>query len=491
MGRRNYLIIVCLFLCTGAGVSLLSGCGGQYAGIAEGDAVSGDAISSSAVSGEAVSGNAVREEGVRSRVKNQDTYTYCNTTHLYYADQNGPEYLSDPQDKESTSCEYIMEYDLLDGSERRIPKADLTQIVYVDDEWVYYITDFYEELDEETEYVYQSRLWRAPVEGGELREEKEELVLTEENGIVAGRLCGDRKYFVYTTEESGIYTKWDLEEERYIGDYDQEDYEFSQILGVKDGKVILLLGYDLVCQEPAEEGFDVISPEASGYEILVSMTDTHVFYIERAEEDSVLSTYRLSDGGREKLASRQQLQKLLRREGVLDRSQGKDPTWYVDHLLAAGDRLYIQIDISWKENGVTYRDKAVCSCADSGNGKLRYEKELTECLKNPGENQKVFTKHYYRANEEKALFLSRGSVIAVAQEKIYFCLYDPEKEKNTLACFDLSSGKFKFLTKKDMEGYVLLAEGFLPFRNWDTPEYSRPSGLHADMPNNKAVDTLW
>lgn len=484
MRRRNCLIAVCLLVCAG----LLAGCGGEYAGLAEGDAVSG-----SAVSGEAVSGNAIREEAVRGQTKNQDRYPYRNTSHLYYADQDGPEYLSDPKDKESTSCEYIMEYDLSDGSERRIPKADVTQIVHVDDEWVYYITDFYEDLDEETEYVYQSKLWRAPVEGGVLREEKEELILTEESGIDSGILCGDRRYFVYTTGESGIYMKYDMEEKRYIGDYDQEDYEFSQILGVKGEKIILILGSDLVCQKPEEEGFDVIS-EASSYEILVSMTDTDVFYIEDADDSPVLARYRLSDGRREKLGSRQQLQKLLQQEGVLDRSQGKDSKWYVDHLVAAGDRLYMQIDISWRENDVEYRDKAVCSGvsrAISGDGKLRYEKELTECLKNPEENQKVFTKHYYRSNQEKTLFLSRGSVIAAAQEKIYFCLYDPEKDRNRLACFDLSSGKFKFLTKKDTEGYVLLAEGFLPFKNWETPEYSKPLGLHADMPNNKAVHTLW
>lgn len=50
---------ICLFLCGGFLAVSLTGCGGEYAGTPEGNAVSGTAVSGSAVSGNSVSGQAV------------------------------------------------------------------------------------------------------------------------------------------------------------------------------------------------------------------------------------------------------------------------------------------------------------------------------------------------------------------------------------------------------------------------------------------------
>ncbi len=479
MRKQKYMLS--LLLCAGVCATLVAGCGGEYAGLTEGDAVSGPAVSGNAVRTDAVSGGAA-DVSDKKAASNEQTgdwnqYTFSNDSHVYYSDL----YVDgDAQ---------IIEYDWKDHSERKIPKKDVDQILYVDNDWVYYTTTVVTENDEEDD-TFQSNLWRAPVETGMLKDEKEELLFTEEEGFHSCRLLGDGQYLVYTTISDDVYKKYDLKEKRFIGNFDSEEYEYPQVLGVTGEEIVLGLGSGLACQDIAGESVDVISEYAPAYEPLVAMSDSDVFYEEGYDEDEIWR-YHLADGSREKLCERRQIKELLSKEGFLDESGGKKHTYYVDHLVAAGDRLYIQIDISWKENGVGYRNKVMCSVKPGGGESLRYEKELTKCLKNPKENQKVFTKYYYRANSEEVLFFSRGSVIAASGQQIYFCLYEPKKDKNTLACYDLTSGSLKFLTKKDEESIRLLAEGILPFENWDGPEYFRPSGLLADMPNEQVLDLLW
>lgn len=486
MRKQKYMLS--FLLCAGACAALITGCGGEYAGLPE-----GDAVSSSAVSGAAVSGNAVRTDAVsggaadvpdKKAASNEKTgdwnqYTFSNDSHVYYAD------LYD----DNVNNGKIIEYDWKDRSERKISKKDLDQILYVDNDWVYYSTLVVTENDEED--TFQGNLWRAPVEAGMLRDEKEELLFTEEEGFYSCRLPGDGRYLIYMTISDNKYKKYDLKEKRFIRNFDFEDDEYIEILGVTGEQIVLDLESGLACQDIAGESVDVISEYAPACKPLVAMSDSDVFYVEDGYSSDEIWRYHLADGSREKLGAKRQIKELLRGEGFLDASGGKKHKYYVDHLVAAGDRLYIQIDISWEENGVAYRNKVMCSVKAGGGENLRYEKELTKCLKNPKENQKVFTKYYYRANSEEVLFFSRGSVIAASGQQIYFCLYEPKKDKNTLACYDLTSGSLKFLTKKDEESIRLLAEGILPFENWDGPEYFRPRGLSADTPNENVLDLLW
>lgn len=480
---RKQKCMLSLLLCVGLCATLITGCGGEYAGLTEGDAVSGSAVSGDAVRTDAVSGGAadVSDKKAASNEQTEDwnQYTFSNDSHVYYADL----YIDD------VDCGKIIEYDRKDRSERKIFKKDLDQLLYVDNDWVYYTTTVVTENDKED--TFQSNLWRAPVEAGMLRDEKEELLFTEEEGFHSCRLLGDGRYLLYTTISDDMYKKYDLKEKRFVGNFDSEDYEYPQVFGATGEQIVLDLGGNLFCQDIAGESVDMISEYATSYEPLVAMSDSDVFYVEDGYSSDEIWRYHLADGSREKLGAKRQIKELLRGEGFLDASGGKKHTYYVDHLVAAGDRLYMQIDIRWEKNGVTYRNKVICSVKPGSGESLRYEKELTKCLKNPKENQKVFTKQYYRANSEEVLFFSRGSVIAASGQQIYFCLYEPKKDKNTLACYDLASGSLKFLTKKDEESIRLLAEGILPFENWDGPEYFRPTGLLADMPNEEGLDLLW
>lgn len=480
MRKQKYMLS--LLLCAGVCAALVAGCGGEYAGLTEGDAVSGSAVSGKAVRTDAVSGGAA-DVSDKKAASNEQTgdwnqYTFSNDSHVYYADLYDDDDVNDGK---------IVEYDRKDWSERKIPKKDLEQILYVDNDWVYYTTTVVTE-DDEGDDTFQSSLWRAPVEAGMLSNEKEELLFTEEKGFYSCRLLGAGRYLVYWTISDNVYKKYDLKEKRFIGNF--EDYECSPwVLGVTGEQIVLDLESGLACQDIAGESVDVISEYAPAYEPLVALSDSDVFYEEEYDSDEIWR-YHLADGSREKLCERRQIKELLRREGVLDASGGKKPEYYVDHLVAAGDRLYIQIDISWEKNGVTYRNKVMCSVKPGDGEGLRYEKELTKCLKNPKENQKVFTKQYYRANMEEVLFLSRGSVITASGQQIYFCLYEPKKDKNMLASYDLTSGSLKFLTQKDEESIRLFAEGILPFENWEGPEYFRPGGLLADIPNESGLDSL-
>lgn len=440
----------------------------------EGNAVSGGAVSGSAVENEKTVGT-----------EDWNQYIFSNDSHLYYVEW-----------EEDAGVGIIVEYDRKARTERKILKNDLDAILYVDNNWVYYSTCVVTEDDDRLEDEIQTKIYRASVEAGVLRDGKEELLFTEEDALASCQLCGGGRYIAYVTANAGLYKKYDLKEKRFIGSFDPKEYEYSTVFGTAGEQIVLELGDALACQDISGEKVVLISRDAECYEPLIAMSDSDVFYVEGGCDSDEIWCYHLADRSQKKLGAKRQIEEILRREGFLSETKGKKYSCYVDHLLATGDRLYIQVDLSWEENGVTYRNKVMCSAKSGedekeGSSGLRYEEELTTCLANPKENQNVFEKYYYRGTSEKALFLSRGSVIAASGQQLYFCLYDPEKNKNKLACFDLGLGRVKFLTKKDEESIRLLAQGILPFRNWDGPEYFRPSGLHADMPNNDPTHTLW
>ena len=119
-------------------------------------ACGGYRIETGSVSGGAVSGQAVSE-------KPEETGMFCNNTHQYYR----PLFSDD-------EMETIVERDFAGGSERKIKIKDLYDLLYVDNDWIYY-----EKCENSTDEKTAS-FWRAPVEKingkDQVNEEKEELV---------------------------------------------------------------------------------------------------------------------------------------------------------------------------------------------------------------------------------------------------------------------------------------------------------------------------
>lgn len=111
--KRKSLSLVCIIFC----ICFLSGCGGQYAGVAE-----EDAVSSSAVSGETVSGDAIREKVEQD----MSCHRFCTDTNLYYVSEDEEMLMQARLDGTHSKC--ITECEEESGM----------QLVYVDENWLYY-----------------------------------------------------------------------------------------------------------------------------------------------------------------------------------------------------------------------------------------------------------------------------------------------------------------------------------------------------------------
>ncbi len=191
----------------------------------------------------------------------------------------------------------------------------------------------------------------------------------------------------------------------------------------------------------------------------------------------------MPDGSKKEIITDEQIRNVLKKQGILKSSPKPEMT---EDLFATEDRLYVQVSLLWEENGVVVLKKVVLSQKIGGKNELRYEKGLTECLANPEKNQKTFQKIYDEDAVDdgtKSLFLSRGTCLYMSEDKCFMELYDSTLDKNRVACYDLSSGSMKFLTKEDPDWYV-------PFYNGVQPGWSEVylEEVSYDMPNNKKVD---
>ncbi len=476
--RKKWLA---LFL-TGVMAVMSTGCGGEYAGKTEGNAVSGGAVSGQAVSGSAVSdpvvsGPALQDEGTENFVsgKKSSKYRFCNDSHLYYMEDG---------------FQPIIEYDLSDGSRREIKfgKEDrIAAICYVDDDSVWYM----KEIETESYPFHQRELWKAPVENEKLNVKKEEFVFSDPLIMSEKQFYCDGRYLLYTTDAdlSSYYRKYDLKEKKYVYNAtpNEDEDEVDMIVAVTGGAAFIE-GYDGLFRQNIDSSEKVTITE----EIIdqkVAVTEEDLFYLEESGDEDTeeyynnIWQYHLEDGSKKEIITEEQIQKVLKAQGLL--KSAKRPEM-AEYIFISGDRLYVQVSLDWKENGVLMSEKVVLSQKIGSKNELRYEKGLTECLANPEKNQKKFEKIYDDEDDEgeMSLFLSRGTCLYMSGKKCFLYLYDPEQDKNRVACYDLSSGSMKFLTKKDPDWYLPFYDGALP--DWAETMYS--DDISYDMPNNKEVD---
>lgn len=102
--KRNRSTLLCMILCAGMCAVFIAGCGGEYAGLTEGDAVSG-----AAVSGEAVSGDAIRKETVSGPAVEDREESFQMQTGWMEQETYHMEYMIFSQGKEDSGLRYEKE----------------------------------------------------------------------------------------------------------------------------------------------------------------------------------------------------------------------------------------------------------------------------------------------------------------------------------------------------------------------------------------------
>ena len=187
-------------------------------------------------------------------------------------------------------------------------------------------------------------------------------------------------------------------------------------------------------------------------------TEQDLFYQSGIDDEGVICDvwqYRIADGSRQKILVPAQLKKKLIEEDLMDFSKGEAYSYYVSDLFIRGQKLYYQVSLSWMEGETEYQDYVVFRVEPEKTDELIYEKELSELLKNPAENQKAFYKESRAPGggpfRENVIYRSRGGIIRMTEDSAYCVLYDPQEGKNRLGCYDFATGQMKYFTRKDVE----------------------------------------
>lgn len=420
---------------------IFTGCGGtNTAFYGKTDSASGGAVSGSAVSGEAVSGSAVEAEG---NSEDAALYMYCNEYNLYYTDWD----------------ETLIEHNRKTGEERKIRVEGMRDVLYVDEDWVYYETYAGDESEN------WEKIWRAPVckdRNWKLDEDAAELVLERElgGGGSDGEYWVDGRYIVYLeTREAGEPLKiYDIQKKQYQAD--DPAVTNSIVYGLMGDFVIASAADDGVLLKNLISGsVKTLKKESFGEIIVDVMPDpkNQEIFIAASDENFQLESvwrYCLSEDKLEKIADTSQMKQLLQKEGVLEPC-GVCKSHVIEYggVFVREGHLYVQLDVSGGEEVICH-NMVVVSKNLQTEDEWKWEKSLNDILHNPEANQKIFEKVGRQAHKSKQVYRSRGLCTDMTEEMCLLYLERAGKGRNQFASYDFKTGKLKWLTEKDQEWWV-------------------------------------
>ncbi|MCM1244314.1 MAG: hypothetical protein NC293_01565 [Roseburia sp.] len=433
--KKNRRTVFCIVLCT----AMLTGCGGEYAGLTEGNAVSGSVVSGGAVSEGAVNDkvaepDAASGSAVENAKQDMSSYRFCTDTNVYYADLCGQ-----------------IEQMRIDGTHRKciLERCEYTtEVVYADEDWLYYGMIGY---DDEITY-------RAPIgkdaKGYDVVDFSKEEKLVSSYGDDPHALYADSDYYFYEDQLEEKMIKYDLKRKEKVSE-SEIVAEFFLPLG--DYYIMASHG-GIYSQKKDSVQWTKVSEYVEGtitwlWDINPIQGDgEEIFYPQQVteKEDEFHFKIKRYDGQREwDFATGEELSHVARGAIGGKRLDICEPY----EMFLQDDRLYIQFLIGWMEKGIYHVEYMICSKEkteeDSG---LRYEKELTECMKSHVKEQrgKYLT---YEKEYDQQIVVNSAQCMAMVDRTAYLNLYDYEKDKERLGCYDLSTGKFQWITDEDAVFY--------------------------------------
>ncbi len=436
---------------------LLSGCGGEYAGITEGDAVSGSAVSGEAVSGGTVSGNAIQEKTVsgaaveekegketrNERKPDMGSHRFCTDTNLYYVNEYMDQIMQAWTDGTHRKCI------------RKWESEDEVEIICVDTDWLYYDVNY-----DDGEVTY-----RAPIEKDEegqdvVRFQKaEKLVRTEYRDLIP--IYADADYYFYSDQETGEFIKYDLKRKKKVSGNEEIGNYAARIVPLND---------HYFCSDTTDPGCCYVQEKDSGQwekicDRMVVTEENHDLFVSNGREifypryvteigDRGEAPFEIMgfDGEKERqfVAWKQVSHAVQKATGAekLDVCMPNGMFWQEG-------RLYLQIQTGWLEEGLYHMGYMVFSQGKDGSG-LRYEKKLTECMKS---HVKEWTGKWFNENADTVyvehMAANDAQCIAMVDGTAYLSLYDYGRDKGRLGCYDLDTGEFRWITREDAAFYKL------------------------------------
>lgn len=426
----------------------ITGCGGEFAGVNR--AVSGGAVSGSVVSGGAVRENA--EDSQQTVHTEVSKYPYSTDTNVYYEDYN---------DKDE-ACIIQARFD---GSHKKeiVNAGDEDEyeyyVHYVDENWLYY----------ELETDDKNRLYRVPIKkDGDgydtVNISGQEELIREPNIYSYGWNTGN--VLLDNMEDKVI--RYDLQKKKTVSEWSYAD------LGMDDEcdlDIYQLNDYYIALTELGE----VYAMESDGTQwkkchgsekcdwigINTAQTENSLFFDISSDDD-----IRKCDGKSVQvfITNEQMKQAAKKAKGMGAETQIE--VCDADEMYVDGNRLYIQLELHWKEDEV-YRIENLLFSQGENEAELRYEKELTECMHSyvksrtgkledyavrtplPGEtlSEDAVVDLTTRVVLEEHAVINTAQCVAMLNGKAYLSLY--ENDKGRMGCYELSTGNFRWITPKE------------------------------------------
>ncbi|MCM1244313.1 MAG: hypothetical protein NC293_01560 [Roseburia sp.] len=497
-----------ILLCIGCSLIMLTGCGGEYASLTEGDVVSGSAVSGSAVSGGAVSEGAVNDKvaepdavsgsAVENAKQDMSSHRFCTDTNLYYMENCEDECSIMQARLDGTHRKLIKEWkeDEHEESNENIEGAEL---IYVDKSWLYYRLVHCFIHPEYNMYFYSYNItYRAPVKkdakGYDVVDfAKAEEVVTSDyprdfelirRGYEIRPLYVDSDYYFYIDEVTKKLVKYDLKRKEKVSE-SAEGYKAESVSSVRNHYIMII--DDKIYSQKKDSGqwaklteyiegpmmsyCDINPIEGDGEEIfypqyLPEREDDPIFMVRKEGQDT---WEELKHGARDLLGA---FRFVIRRYD--GETQQDFVTWeeliHVARKVAGvkkldicqpyeifvqDDRVYIQLLTCWMKEEIYHEEYMIFSKGkkedDSG---FRYEKELTECMKSHVKKQNEKNEGF-DVKYDQPIVKNSAQCMAIVDGTAYLNLYDYKKDEGRIGCYDLSTGKFQWITDEDAVFYKL------------------------------------
>lgn len=440
--NKNSMVvrIMCASLCSVCLLGL-AGCGGNATG-GSGNATYRSGIKEGGDG--AVSDSAVQEEAAGKAEK----LRYSSDTNAYEEYQDDDYEVSGivQMRRDGTHQKKVIEIE---------DEESACALDYVDEHWLYY------EIVGMDEIV----LYRVPLEkdadGYDEVKVSEAEELFRDTGIIMS--CWSSDDVIYE-DGKGSIVKYDLQNKRRSGEWkesefggeEEKEFKFSRL---KDSIIAFVQPTGVYVLAGDAASWKKCSESPTGYAHNVVNTENHVFFAEdtltQKEADKQIHIWKCDGKAVQSFVTDSQIkQAVMEAKGIKeDRSL---ESCELTGIYAQNGRLYVQLELCQEEDGMCRFEYLIFSQGENET-ELHYERELVAAMQSAVKTR-TGRWEVWNPDTDKLEKVCREQVtvndarcIVMMNGKAFLCLYDYEKDRGRLGCYDLDTGELSFVTKEEAE----------------------------------------
>ena len=326
---------------------------------------------------------------------------------------------------------------------------------YVDEHWLYY------EIEDMDKIV----LYRVPLEKDadgydEVKASETEELFRDSSTMMS---CWSSDDVIYENEEGSI-VKYDLQNKRRSGEWkesefgseEEKEFKFSRL---KDSIIAFVQPAGVYVLAGDAATWKKCSESPIGYAHNVVNTGDFVFFAEdtltQKETEKQIHVWKCDGKTVKSFLTDSQM-----KQAVMEAKEIKE-----DRLLesceligiyAQNGRFYVQLELCWEEDGICRFENLIFSQGENDT-ELRYERELVTAMQSL---VKTRTGRWEVWNPDTDMLekvcrervtVNNARCVTMMGGKAYLSLYDYEKDRGRLGCYDLDTGELSLVTKEEAE----------------------------------------